>query len=500
MTEQTLSPAHVVERELVIRIYPGQFAFVFILLLVSSHAWLYVATQRTVTLTVNGQLLSFKTHQQTIGSMLADNGVRLNAADIVLPPLTTPLDRANAFQIWLAQPVAIEADEHMTTYFTQGGRVADVLQAAGIRLAREDRLWFEDNYLPPNTPLAQLHPEPLDLYHARTPIQISVQRPLPIVISDDGVASTLVSDAPTVRDVLRANNFTLHPNDRVAPALDTFISAGLHISIERSKPVTIRVDNKQIEAYTREQTVARVLSEAGIKLDGKDYTRPAISARVLDNMSVQVVRVREALFETASVITYTKLLVPDDNLDIDQQQLTQVGINGEHRKQYRITYENGVEVKRVLEKDWDARKPQAQITAFGRKIVPHELDTPNGKITYWRKVRIYATSYSPIRSGTPQDKPWYGRTASGLPAGKGIAAVDQTVIPWLSKFYVSGYGIAIAGDTGSGVKARLVDLGFDDDNYESWHQWTDAYLLWPPPAPSQIHWLLPDGPNFGRRP
>ncbi|TMC57463.1 MAG: DUF348 domain-containing protein, partial [Chloroflexi bacterium] len=287
---------------------------------------------------------------------------------------------------------------------------------------------------------------------------------------------------------------------RIAPALDTLVSAGLHISIERSKPLSILVDGKTVEVHTREQTVARALTEAGIKLDGKDYSRPPVTTRVLDNMQIQVVRVREVVFEQASVIPFVKLLQPDDNLEIDQQQLTQVGVNGEHRKAYRITYENGVEVRRTLEKEWDSLKPQAQITAYGRKIVPHEIDTPDGKLTYWRKIQVYTTSYSPMRSGVSQDKPWYGHTYSGLPAGKGIAAVDQSVFPWLSHFYVFGYGFAIAGDTGSGVHERLVDLGYSDDDYESWHQWTDAYLLWPPPAPQQIRWLQPADPHFGRRP
>jgi uncharacterized protein YabE (DUF348 family) len=331
-------------------------------------------------------------------------------------------------------------------------------------------------------------------------LHISVQRPVPLTISDDGVGLSVVSDAPTVREVLRAYDFQLHPNDRIAPALDTIVSAGMHISIERSKPLTIMVDGKSVEVHTREQTIDRVLGEAGIKLDGKDYTRPAVKTHVLDNMQVQVVRVREVVLEQAAPIPFAKLMQPDDTLEIDQQQLTQVGINGEHRKAYRLTYENGVQTKSVLEKEWDSRKPQAQITAYGRKIVPHQLDTPNGPITYWRRVQVYATSYSPIRSGTPQDKPWYGHTASGLPAGKGIAAVDQAVFPWLSQFYVDGYGIAVAGDMGSGVHGRMIDLGFSDDNYESWHQWTYAYLLWPPPPPQAIHWLLPDGPNFGRRP
>ena len=500
MTEQTLTPARAVERELVLRVYPGLLAFLFTLLVVSGLSWLYFATQRTVTLSVNGLPMTFKTHQQTIADLLADNGIRLNDADIVLPPLNSRLDRTERIQLFLAQPVELQADGQTVTLFMQSGSVADVLQAAGIRLTPADRLWFDDDYVSPNTLLSQLRPAPLDLYGPRIPLHISLLRPVPIVISDDGASLSLLSDAPTVRDVLRANDFRLHPNDRIAPALDTLVSAGLHISIERSKPLSILVDGKTVEVHTREQTVARALTEAGIKLDGKDYSRPPVTTRVLDNMQIQVVRVREVVFEQASVIPFVKLLQPDDNLEIDQQQLTQVGVNGEHRKAYRITYENGVEVRRTLEKEWDSLKPQAQVTAYGRKIVPHEIDTPDGKLTYWRKIQVYTTSYSPMRSGVSQDKPWYGHTYSGLPAGKGIAAVDQSVFPWLSHFYVFGYGFAIAGDTGSGVHERLVDLGFSDDDYESWHQWTDAYLLWPPPAPQQIRWLLPDGPHFGRRP
>src|SRR5207237_2229059 len=139
------------------------------------------------------------------------------------------LDRAERIQLFLAQPVEIQADGQTITIFTQSGSVADVLQAAGIRLTPADRLWFDDNFLPPSALLSQLHPAPLELSSPRTPLQISVLRPVPIVISDDGASLSLLSDAPTVREVLRANDFRLHPNDRIAPALDTLVSAGLHI-------------------------------------------------------------------------------------------------------------------------------------------------------------------------------------------------------------------------------------------------------------------------------
>ncbi|HXG75076.1 MAG TPA: 3D domain-containing protein [Gaiellaceae bacterium] len=51
-----------------------------------------------------------------------------------------------------------------------------------------------------------------------------------------------------------------------------------------------------------------------------------------------------------------------------------------------------------------------------------------------------------------------GRTASGLPVGKGIVAVDPRVIPLLTRMHVPGYGPAVAADVGTAIKGRIIDL------------------------------------------
>lgn len=53
-----------------------------------------------------------------------------------------------------------------------------------------------------------------------------------------------------------------------------------------------------------------------------------------------------------------------------------------------------------------------------------------------------------------------GRTASGLPAGPGIAAVDPNVIPLGTRMFVPGYGEAVAADTGSAIQGPAIDLWF----------------------------------------
>lgn len=51
-----------------------------------------------------------------------------------------------------------------------------------------------------------------------------------------------------------------------------------------------------------------------------------------------------------------------------------------------------------------------------------------------------------------------GKTASGLPVGVGVIAVDPTVIPLGTRVFIPGYGPAVAADVGTAVKGNIIDL------------------------------------------
>jgi 3D (Asp-Asp-Asp) domain-containing protein len=53
-----------------------------------------------------------------------------------------------------------------------------------------------------------------------------------------------------------------------------------------------------------------------------------------------------------------------------------------------------------------------------------------------------------------------GTTATGLPVGWGIVAVDPSVIPLGTHMTIPGYGEAVAADTGSAVRGASIDLWF----------------------------------------
>jgi 3D (Asp-Asp-Asp) domain-containing protein len=53
-----------------------------------------------------------------------------------------------------------------------------------------------------------------------------------------------------------------------------------------------------------------------------------------------------------------------------------------------------------------------------------------------------------------------GRTATGIPVGWGVVAVDPGVIPLGTRMTIPGYGDAVAADTGGAVSGASIDLWF----------------------------------------
>jgi cystine transport system substrate-binding protein len=53
-----------------------------------------------------------------------------------------------------------------------------------------------------------------------------------------------------------------------------------------------------------------------------------------------------------------------------------------------------------------------------------------------------------------------GTTATGLPVGFGVVAVDPAVIPLGSRLTIPGYGEGVAADTGGAVRGLTIDLWF----------------------------------------
>ncbi len=117
-----------------------------------------------------------------------------------------------------------------------------------------------------------------------------------------------------------------------------------------------------------------------------------------------------------------------------------------------------------LESEESLRDLQAkaiQIRTKMNKLQPKSSSTPPSRASTRGTLRMLASAYCPCSRCCGKSG---GITATGLPAGKGVIAVDPKVIPLGSKLYISEYGEAIAGDIGGKIKGTRIDLGFASHN------------------------------------
>ena len=91
-------------------------------------------------------------------------------------------------------------------------------------------------------------------------------------------------------------------------------------------------------------------------------------------------------------------------------------------------------------------QPPAPVAAPTPPASPAPIQPASGS---GKQLTVVATAYS-----------LHGGTASGLPTGPGVVAVDPTVIPLGTRLYIPGYGPGIAADTGTAIKGLRIDLWF----------------------------------------
>lgn len=375
--------------------------------------------------------------------------------------------------------VRVDADGRTLELRTASADVNAILREAAVTLNPGDELWVNGALSTPGAALES------------TPARISVRRALTVSIIEGGVRRPLTTTARTVGEALWQAGFRLGRADFVQPPLNTPITANLDILVQPARPITVQADGTVISARVQAQTVGEALAEAGVPLIGLDYAVPAADQPLPEDGAVRVVRVREETVIEQTLIRRETVYQALPGWEIDTVQILQAGADGLRRRSVRVRYEDGIEVSRTPETEVLAQAAQPRVIGYGTKITPRTIETADGVLEYWRAYTVYATSYSPSRAGVAPTARNFGITATGKRLTRGMVAVDRRYIPLGTRMYIPGYGFAVAEDTGSGVRGRFIDLGYDDWNYVSWSKVVTVYFLTPIPPPDQIVWIIP---------
>lgn len=448
-----------------------------IFLIIAGIVSIFFALRREFTVQIDGERKKVTSAALTTGGVLKAAGVKSGdlrcaqpAADSIADPKNLlKLEHTRNFTV-LAQPGNTFLEAASCSPFA-----GEVAAAAGLLIFPGDSLRQDLRVI-----AASERADEGDLVFRRA---------FPLLVTENGSQVSFTSSAPTIGEALAENGINLSLADRISPPLETPINGPLEVTLERARPLSITAGGVEHSTLAAGPTVGEALAQAGFSLQGLDYSLPSPESTLPADGKIRVVRVREETPIRETFLPYTVEYIEDPETELDKQSIVTAGQQGIQAERERVRMEDGREVDRVVDAKWTVQDPVPEQRGYGTKIQIRTLDTPNGPVEYWRAVNVYATSYSPCRSGV--DRCLNG-TSSGMPVSQGTIGVTRAWYSWMvgQKLYVPGYGTGVIGDVGGGFPGKYwIDLAYTDDTYVPWSSYVTVYFL--TPVPKTIPWILP---------
>lgn len=288
-----------------------------------------------------------------------------------------------------------------------------------------------------------------------------------VTIAFDGREIQVSTFSSTVVGVLRGQGIEVHEEDKVVPQLHEKISEGMRITIHRAFEIKLIDGGKEQNILTAEKTVEDLLRSLDIHIDENDKVQPDLSTPIMKGDEIQITRVEEEVVTETQDIPFQTVVKYSESLDYGESRKVQEGQKGLKEIEYKVVYEDGVEVAREMLREIVHRTAVNEII---ERATLNYIVTSRGEVKRYKKVYIMeATAYDAGYESTgkrPGD-PYYGITRSGTKVRPGVVAVDPKVIPLGSKLYIESidgtksYGFASAEDTGSAIKGNRIDLYYE---------------------------------------
>jgi uncharacterized protein YabE (DUF348 family) len=195
-----------------------------ILLSATGGGAMAMAMDKDVTVDVDGHENHIRTYDQTVGQVLASQGITPGLHDSMSPSPNAPVTDGGKIEINRGRLLRLTIDGVEQDKWTQAPSLGAALTQ--LRLGLPAGSWLSAD---PNAPV---------------PLQgmaVTVRTPKAVTLIDgaDSPVDLTTTDA-TVADLLRAHNISLGAGDSVDPGLDLVITPGMQITISRQGVNVIR--------------------------------------------------------------------------------------------------------------------------------------------------------------------------------------------------------------------------------------------------------------------
>lgn len=221
-------------------------------------------------------------------------------------------------------------------------------------------------------------------------------------IYDRGEEKTIITNALTVRQALRAAKVTIDEKiDAVEPNIDMELTgAKYQVNIFRARPITIVDGNKRLKITTAEQTPALIAKAAGLTLYREDKTHFTNSDDLLVNgvgLVMKIERSKQRTITEEVDVNFEIEQIKDDSQPIGFKSVKQLGEKGVRKVTYQVEVENEREISRKEVASEITKQPKKQIEIIGTK--------PKNPLTKSKGAQIFTDSKGVSHRETYYDLP-----------------------------------------------------------------------------------------------
>ncbi len=319
-----------------------------------------VAMTRTVTVSVDGQDRAVTTLRGTVAGVLTAAGLTVGEHDTVAPAVDAPAPAGSTVVLNRGRLVTLTVDGSEVALWT----TARTLDQAMAELGRDPA----DYRLSADRSRAI----PVDGLTVRAATLDDV------TVADRGLSRRVSTVAAPVADVLAGAGVGLGPHDRVDPALTDRVTADTTVTVITLPTVTVTDGTAAPAAIVSDQpTVGNLLAAAGITLGAQDTVSVPLDTRLSDGLQVAVTRIG------TTQVTVTEPIAQPADQTVDDAALTrgtsavaQPGRPGEASVVYDVVTTNGVETGRTEVSRTVTVEAQPKITRRGTKVVVAPTPAP----------------------------------------------------------------------------------------------------------------------------
>ncbi|KOG42798.1 resuscitation-promoting factor [Streptomyces resistomycificus] len=175
----------------------------------------FVAKDKAIELSVDGRQRTLHTFADDVTELLAEEGVRMGAHDVVAPAPGEALANGDEVAVRYGRPVRLTLDGHLREVWTTARTVDEALRQLGVRA--------EGAYM------SVSRSRPI----GREGLALDVRTERAVTVMADGRARTIRTNAATVREAVEEAGITLRGQDTTSVAQDSFPRDGQTITVLR---------------------------------------------------------------------------------------------------------------------------------------------------------------------------------------------------------------------------------------------------------------------------